>query len=373
MKATYRDNRIICLFALLLTLALLSGCGAPAAEAPDPAGATAAQETTEPPAETAAVPPLQAHTVFLFPDEDGFLRPDEALTEEELQQALDALQPDKEAAASLNKAADGETSRRDFARRVAELLGWTAEERLRPAADAAVPLDLDPRDIDFTLLLEASVPHQADGQGSTWAETVLAAGREPGPFLRGTALYCCGEDGFLLRDTALGPLSFGPDGRYSSGDAELDGYVTGVIAALQEQYPEDAADRFALLRHSYDYVRDSFGYLGRRHIIEAGTDWHAEDAKTIFSSGKGNCYNYAAAFRFLARQLGYPAYNVLRSLDAPENIHAWTDIVFDGVPYIFDPQLESVYKNNRFMIDYQSAQQVGHYTRPEQAELEAEG
>ena len=191
MKAKHRDNAIIRLFALLLALAVLSGCGAPAAEAPAPAADAvpkAAENAPEPPAETEAVPPLQAHTAFLFPDEGGFLRPDEALTEEELQQALDALQPDGQAASALKKAADGKTSRRDFARRVAELVGWTAEERLRPAENAAAPLDLDPRDADFALLLEASVPHQADGQGGTWAETALPAGREPGPFLRGTAL-----------------------------------------------------------------------------------------------------------------------------------------------------------------------------------------
>ena len=123
----------------------------------------------------------------------------------------------------------------------------------------------------------------------------------------------------------------------------------------------------------YDYVHDSFSYLGRRHVVQEGVDWSIEEAKLIFESGKGSCYHFAAAFRALARRLGYPAYTILRSLDGdPANVHAWTDIVIDGTPYVFDPQLHQRYGNERFMLSYEQARAYGGYVRPAQDVIERE-
>ena len=317
-------------------------------------------------------PTLLQHVAFLFPDEENLLHPDDALDEEALKAAQDALLPeDSEEEMTLlrqelNEIGRAASSRRDFARRIAEINGWTADERLIPAEGATAPVDLDPNDADFALLLEASVPHRAEGSGVPWSDSALPTGYEPGMLLHGTDLYCVGENGFLLRSADVGPLHFGPDGRFTSGDEELDGYVTDCLAALQKQFPEEAADRFAMLRHCYDYVRDSYVYLGRGHKEEEGVDWSIEDAKIMFSSGKGNCYNYAAVFRALARRLGYPANTVCRSLDTPDNTHAWTDIVIRGIPYVFDPQLEKHFGNDRWMLRYEDAKQYG-YTRPDPA------
>lgn len=337
------------------------------------------------------LPGLRAHTAFLFTDEEGFLRPDEPLQAAELKQALEALLPEGEPMPDglpAGGTVDGEVlktalagcltpeeraaltgeplSRRAFARLIAAVCGWSEDERLIPEPEALAPADLSPADADFALLLEAAVPHRADEAGTPWSAAALPTGREPGMFLLGTTLCCCGRDGYLLRDADVGPLHFGPDGCFSSGDEELDGYVTECLGALMEQFPEDARDRMAMLRHCYDYVRDKFVYLGRGHQIEEGTDWSAEDAKIMFRTGKGNCYNYAAAFRALARRLGYPANTVLRSLDTPDNEHAWTDIVIDGIPYVFDPQLEAHWNNDRWMLRYEDAKKYG-YRRPDPA------
>ena len=322
----------------------------------------------------AVKPALLQHAVFLFTDDKNWLNPDGVLDEAALEAAANALLPmgneeeTKLLRQELSEIAKASASRRDFARRIADVSEWTEEERLLPADGAKAPTDLDPEDPDYALLLEASVPHTADESGDRWTELALPTGSEPGMLLQGTELYCVGDNGFLLRNAAVGPLVFGPDGRFSSGDAELDSYVTERLAALQEQFPEDAADRFAMLRHCYDYVRDSFVYLGRGHQVEEGVDWSIEDAKIMFSSGKGNCYNYAAVFRALARRLGYPANTVCRSLDAPGNTHAWTDIVLRGIPYVFDPQLENHFGNDRWMLRYEDAKRYG-YTRPDPAEF----
>ncbi len=317
---------------------------------------------------------LTAHVPFLFPDENGFLRPDEPLSPEELDAAREALYPagpGEDLTLLLREfeaIAEDAVSRREFARQIAQLIGWTPEERLLPDEGSAAPVDLDPEDPDFALLLEASVPHRAEEKGLIWPESGLRSAYDKGMLLLGTELYYVGEDGFLLRGGSVGPLSFGEDGRFSSGDEELDGYVTECLAAIEAQYPEEAADRFAMLRRCYEYVRDGFSYLGRGHKTESDPNWSEEDAKLMFRTGKGNCYNYAAVFRALARRLGFPANTILRSLDSPNNIHAWTDIVIRGIPYVFDPQLEDHYHNDRYMLRYTDAGKYG-YTRPDPAEF----
>ena len=316
------------------------------------------------------------HRPYLFADADGFLCPDEPLGEEGLRRALEILLPgDLTGAEQLRETLSRDAaalSRRDFARRVAAMSGWSADEQISLAPDAGAPTDLDRADPDFALLMEATVAHSEDTQGVVWTKAVCPGKHAPGVFLRGADLYCCGEDGYLLRNTCVTPLCFGADGRYSSGDEELDGYTREILAQLQEQFPEDAADRLALLKHANDYVRENFSYLGRRHVVEEGKDWNIEEAKVLLSTGKGNCYYFASGFRALARQLGFPANTAFGSLAGDGNIHAWTDLVIQGVPFTIDPQLEQRYKNDRFMRRYEDAAKNG-YSRPDVEEMLSAG
>ena len=321
---------------------------------------------------TGAAPKPLRHVPFLFPDGDHWLRPDEAMDDEALAAALEALLPEgsEEENARLRQqlTAVGEraVSRRDFARQIAEINAFTAEERLLLETEARPPVDLDPADPDYALLLEASMPHTAGESGDVWSESLPVIDCAPEMQLRGTTLYCVGENGRLLRNAAQGPLQFGADGRYSSGDKELDAYVTACLAALQEQFPGDAADRLAMLRHCYDYVRDSFIYLGCGHKEESEIEV-IEAAKSMFRSGEGQCYHYASVFRALARGLGYPAHVIRRSLDSSDRVHAWTDIVIRGIPYVFDPQQEQYFGENFWMQRYDDVKQYG-YIQPDPAE-----
>lgn len=165
--------------------------------------------------------------------------------------------------------------------------------------------------------------------------------------------------------TEHGPLTFEENGLYTTGDEELDGYVAEILVQLMEDSPEDAGDRMLMLRHVYDYAMSNFHYVGRGSHFD-GDGWEYVDAKTMLETGKGDCYNYAAGFTVLARGLGFPANVILSSLDSPENLHAWTDIVIDDTPYIFDPQMEKNFKDNRYMLTYKEGEKYG-YLRPSDA------
>lgn len=334
------------------------------------------------------LPALDNHAPYLFADESGFLRPEDSIRAEELSQAVSALLspaakfqpalPEEDGPVSRMEivqalgqfftdeelaeyTGEGSMSRAEFAAMLNRLTGRGAAERVK--AGGTVPADLDRRSPYFTDLLEAAVPHGVSADGGIWEQTALSAGRKPGVFLRSGSLHCCGEDGLLLRDAYAGPLYFGADGRYTSGDSELDAYVSGIVLELCAQHPEAELDREALLRLIYEYVRDSFQYLSRNHYAEGASGWETDDAKVMFESGLGNCFNSAAAFWALARGIGYPAVTICRPLDALGGVHGWTEIEMDGVPYIFDPQLEKNFKNDRYKLSYEEGRKYG-YRRP---------
>lgn len=166
---------------------------------------------------------------------------------------------------------------------------------------------------------------------------------QPAPFKPGFAhfkgyLYYVQEDGYFLKNGNVGLLQFGANGRYTSGDEALDDYVAKILDGIIEANPDK--DRFGLLRAAYDYcvTGADFKYL-KRNIYKTGhTGWEVSDAKIMFETGRGNCYNFAAAFWALARGLGYEAYGLAGTCTKSDQPHGWVQIEFDGEDFFFDPE-----------------------------------
>lgn len=201
-------------------------------------------------------------------------------------------------------------------------------------------------------ILEATIPHTHVSSGATsWIDgDVSAFRREPGPFYVGLDLYYMGDDGTPLTNQSVGHLYFGADGRYTSGDATIDSYVHSVLATIITPGMTPAES----LRAAYLYTRDSFSYLTRNYYSPNATGWDIKEATTMFTTGRGNCYCYAAVFQFLARQLGYDAVAVA-GMCSPNNPHGWVEIEIDGVNYMFDTELEMAHRKqgrntNLYMI-----------------------
>ena len=156
-------------------------------------------------------------------------------------------------------------------------------------------------------------------------------------------LYYVGTDGYFVRNAYVGSLYFDNSGRYTSGDAELD---TLVLAALRENTDENMT-REEMLHATYDYVRDSFSYLKRNYYKTGEVGWAMQEALTMYSTGRGNCYNYAAAFWAAARALGYDAKIVSGTYGDEDAPHGWVEITQDGVRYTYDVEIEmAVHRDN---------------------------
>ena len=154
----------------------------------------------------------------------------------------------------------------------------------------------------------------------------------------GGFLYRADENGLFLMDAEADGLYYGPGGRYTSGSEELDGLVAAVLEPICAEYTE----REDMLRAAYEYVRDEFTYLRRNYYETGETGWETEEAITMLSTGRGNCYNYAAAFWALARGLGYDAEAVSGEISRRGQPHGW--VMIDGLYY--DPETEMTYRRD---------------------------
>ena len=94
----------------------------------------------------------------------------------------------------------------------------------------------------------------------------------------GEALYFVQDDRSLLQNGSEGYLTFGADGRYTSGSAELD---AGIWQLLQDSTPDTGADSAARLEAVFDYIRDNFKYLSMAHYDVGTTDWAQEAAEAF--------------------------------------------------------------------------------------------
>lgn len=350
--------------ALVIVLtAVLLGCTAAAwlyiaprltaASAPE---ATPTAAPTATPAPTAA--PAPVYYPGYFSCDDGLFHPEGSLTLSAAAEALSQAMGEE-----IGFTGDGEQTMTE------DTLTAFLEERFEPGrVSAAVEAIAGRGDetvtraeaaVCFNRLLDLTGPGTEavlpDVEPDYWAAgDVYTAASAPGPiavqdgfFWVDGYLYCLGEDGYVLKNRYVGSLFFGPDGRYTSGSQELDGYVAQVIL----ENTDDTMDRETRLRTVYEYCRDSFTYLRRNYYKVGDIGWQLNEALTMYSTGQGNCYCYASAFWAAARGLGYDAKIVsgLVNRNAP---HGWVEILRDGERRTFDVELEMVLKDIRKRKDY---------------------
>ena len=308
MKKLWYLIGIVCL--------LLAGCQAETAAPPADASAEAASAVSEP---------------------DGASQ-DADHTAEEPETASDTASSEEVPAASGEDAAAGpETPAADSGEAPAEQPAAPPDggETAAPPA-GQTPAEQTPDDAPAS----EPEPTAPDAEPAA-APPTPPEGTAPGIWETADGLYYVQEDGTCLAAGSVGYLTFGADGRYTSGDADLDAGIDGLIADV---CPDVAADREGRLRQLYTYIRDNYRYLSMDHYEAGSTHWGNSAALTMLNQGKGNCYNFTALFTACARRLGYQAYNVAGHEYSPDNDHAWTMIDWpDGATYLFDVQLEYAY------------------------------
>lgn len=345
-------------------------------------------------------PSLSKHVPFLFADETGSIRPDDSLTGEDLRTALlvlaaegaeryfpqlpegyaeidarslhailEAFFDSGEVSRAFGEKNDGMVSRARFVGIMNRLLR-REEETVALTEPSELPKDLRPDRQDVADIMEASLPHTQDLDGFSWQDALLHLTWEPGFVHIDGWLYYAEETGKLVCNTQVNGLWFGEDGRYSSGDEELDVLVAGLLEEIITQNPDQ--EPIDWLYQAYAYCRDEIFYVPRDLLNFGETGWEPEMGKAALQDGVGNCYGYAGAFCMLARGLGYDAWGVSGFALEDRGPHGWVEIQIDGTNYVFDPEVERQYMAKRddlnlFCMTYSKAD-GWLYIRPKRAE-----
>lgn len=204
-------------------------------------------------------------------------------------------------------------------------------------------LDVSFDDPSFWDIAEAAIPHESENSenGELWTSSSSLPLYTEGLFFIGTELHCVDERGSAVINASYGNFDFGADGVITTGMPELDELVQEKVSELVDPNKlEDESDREQMLRVLFNYVTYHNSYL-RLHYYEVGdTSWVNDEAYHMLTEKKGNCYDYAAEFYVLARAIGYDAVIYSGKVDPTQRPHAWVEIEFDGVPYIFDTEIE---------------------------------
>ena len=225
-------------------------------------------------------------------------------------------------------------------------------------------------------MLEATTDHKFSKENGTEEWTSFdkeTTDLTPGWHNIGGRLFHVNEDKQFDHDTFIGSLELDHNGYYITGSTELD----ALLASAVKSVVNDGMTQQQKLRAVYDYAKNTFGYLGIGAADTGKRDWALTSATDMLKNHKGNCYSWAAAFTYLARQVGFDAQAIPGTGVSPkgsESVHAWTEITIDGTAYTFDPQIESVYAKrynenyDLFMKKYGEA--VWGYKKPEVTEPE---
>lgn len=211
-------------------------------------------------------------------------------------------------------------------------------------------------------ILEATVTHtfviSADGSERWTTANTVVSRFTPGPQTIGGELYYVGQDGLFIRDASVGNLTFGSDGRYTTGSSELDTLVKEALSL----FVDDTMTRDERLRAAFNYMADGeFTYLSRPHVAFNAKDWEVPYAMQMLKKHRGNCFSFASTFCCLARQLGFDADIVSGWINVEGTAHGWVEITAaDGSVTCYDTVFEKTYRlrhqhYNLFAFTYENA------------------
>ncbi|MBQ7428522.1 MAG: transglutaminase domain-containing protein [Butyrivibrio sp.] len=168
------------------------------------------------------------------------------------------------------------------------------------------------------------------------------------------------EDGGLSESEISGPhfihTSHGLLWINKNGSMELPSSgLLGDVASLIDAATSSGQGQETQLRKCYNFLINRMSYE-RSYDTPTG-NWTADYASKALSTGKGNCYGYAAAMAYIADGLGYSAriaVGQIESSNGGTTPHAWTEIKIDNDWYIFDAEMEDATGRDLYKVSFNS-------------------
>jgi transposase len=95
----------------------------------------------------------------------------------------------------------------------------------------------------------------------------------------------------------------------------------------------------------FRYWNTGLGVMRARYNDQTQYSWTISCAKYMFENSRGMCYEWAAAYLYMARRLGFQSYLVVGNVFSDRSAtdaarHCWAMIKWDGKWHISDVELE---------------------------------
>ena len=234
---------------------------------------------------------------------------------------------------------DGTLTRAEAAAVTNRVLGRSADKNTASsAAGIRIFPDLEKWHWAYYDIMEASIGHQHSGSGAgevwtsfTKEKTAMSAGTH---VINGV-LYCVKSDGTFAANEYVDGHWYDTSGRYITGNATLDELMRAATRACVSP----GMTKHEMLKSAFNYMINNYTYISRAKLATGATGWTEEYAVPMFQKHKGNCYSFAAAYYYLAKNIGYNPREVAGLVGYNRRPHGWIEIDINGQTYIYDTEL----------------------------------
>ena len=168
---------------------------------------------------------------------------------------------------------------------------------------------------------------------------VVGSGAEGWTNIKGRGLCYC-SNGVIVKKSIIQDYYVNKNGSMTASSRKLYKLVRQTVNKLVT----NAMTKEQKLRTCYKYLCSSvFKYVTKRPFSYK-KDWRVTYGYEMFTTHSGVCYNFAAAFAYMARFIGYKDVKAIAGellyLDGHWDLHSWTKILMGNTWYVFDSSME---------------------------------
>lgn len=165
--------------------------------------------------------------------------------------------------------------------------------------------------------------------------------------------YYLGTNGKMVKNTYVNGYQVTSSGALSNKAFSLQKKVQSLV----KKKTKGKKSKSAKLKACYNHVVKGYKYK-RSYSFKKTKSWEMNYAYTMITKKKGNCYNYAALFSFMARELGYKTKTIAGMTGKKGGgwtPHSWVEIKSGKKTYIYDPEMQRAGGYNLYKKTYKNA------------------
>ena len=150
---------------------------------------------------------------------------------------------------------------------------------------------------------------------------------------------CNGKKGYMSTSKTVNGVKLGKTGEAKQTKKTLKKLKVLVMAQqVAEKATKPSMKRSEKLKSCFNYLIKHYKYKGSPTFVKS-TQWECDYAISMFSKKHGSCYEYGAAFAFLANAVGYD-----KAYAVSSGGHGWAEV--NG--YVYDPAWEQIDKKHSY-------------------------